>query len=89
MTIPCLFKFIRMRMSSYNVLMCVDMSKATKNIHVSSSRSYTFCRLIAQEIRAYFEIVESLNAPMMASPLQSLVCCNTRASWWKDTPTER
>ena len=36
MTMPCLFRFRRMRMSRYDVLMCVDMSKATKNFHASS-----------------------------------------------------
>ena len=50
-----------MCMSRYEVLMCVDMSKATENVHTSSSSSYTFCRLIVQEIHAYFEIVESLH----------------------------
>ena len=52
LTMPSLFRCICVRMSRYNVLMCADMSKATKKIHVSSSRSYNFCRLIAQEIRA-------------------------------------
>ena len=41
--------------------MCVDISKATKNVHASSRRLYTFCSLIVQEIHAYFEIVESLH----------------------------
>ena len=57
----CLFRCRRMCMSRYEVLMCVDMSKATENVHTSSSSSYTFCRLIVQEIHAYFEIVESLH----------------------------
>ena len=77
LTMPFLFRCRRIRMSRYNVLICVDMSKATENFHASSSSSYTFCRLIAQAIHAYFEIFKSLHAPMLASLLRSLVCCNT------------
>ena len=62
MTIQCLFRCRHMCMSRYNVLMCGDMSKATKNVHASSSISYTLCMLIAQVICAYFEIVVSLHA---------------------------
>ena len=57
LTISCLFRCRRMRMSRYEVLLCGDMSKATKNVHASSISSYTFFRLIVQSIRAYFEIV--------------------------------
>ena len=67
-------------MSRYDVLMCVDISKATKNIHASSSILYTFYRLIAQAICLYFDIVESLHTPMLASPLRFLVCCNMKSA---------
>ena len=60
--------------------MCVDISKATKNVHASSSRLYTLCKLIMQEIRAYFENVELLHVPMLASTLRSLVFCITLAA---------
>ena len=77
---PCMFNCRRIRMSRYDVLLCVDMSKATKNVHASSSSSYTFCRFISQSICAYFEIVELLHAPTLASPPRYLVCCNMRAA---------
>ena len=62
-----------MSMSKYDMLMCVDMYKATKKVHTYSSSSYTFCRLIAKAIRANFVILESLHAPMLDSPMRSLV----------------
>ena len=55
------------------MLICVDMSMATENVHDSSSRLETFCRLTAQAIHAYLVLVVSVLETMVAISLRSFL----------------
>ena len=77
--IPFMLRSIRMQTLGYDVIICVDMSMATENFHVSSSNYKTFCMLTSQEMRAYLAIVVSLIEPMVAIPL--CFFCNVHFSY--------
>ena len=85
----CMLRCRCIQMSRYDVLMCVDMSMATKTFLSSLSRSKTFFWLKAQEIHAYLVIAISLFDLMIYSPLRSFVECNTLSALWNLSPTRR
>lgn len=70
----------RTRMSRYNVLMWVEISRTIEDVHDDSSSSETLYGLIAQIYLAYLKIFYSLQEPMTGRAVRSFLPITSQAA---------